>query len=96
MDLYKEDLRQFFNSEYKKAKTNGFQNIEIVNDFMNGIPLLPQKFYGLCFQVAKEEVHHPYVIHHIFERGTSIVVLLQFIHNIGSIKIEPSSPEKIE
>lgn len=90
MDLYKEDLRQFFKAEYTKAKTNGFQNIEIMNDFMNGIPLMPQQFYALCFQVAKEEVHEPYVMHHVFERGTSIVVLLQFIHNIGYVKIETS------
>ena len=90
MNLYRDDLASFFRKEYEKAKTNGYQNIEIINDFMNGIPILPQDFYKLCFEVAKEEVHHPYVIHHIFERGTSIVVLLQFIHNLDQIKIETS------
>lgn len=91
MDLYREDLRQFFQTEYEKAKGNGFQNIEIINDFMNGIPLVPDDFYRLCFTVAKEEVHHPYVIHHLFERGTTIVVILQFVHNINHLKIESAS-----
>ena len=84
MELYKEDLHGFFRTEYEKAKANGFQNIEIVNDFMNGIPVSPEQFYSLCFAIAKEEIHHPYVIHHIFERGSTIVVLLQFIHNFQS------------
>jgi hypothetical protein len=90
MELYKEDLRQFLRNEFEKAKTNGFQNIEIVNDFMNGIPILPQQFYPLIFSLAKEEIQYPYVIHHIFERGTTIVILIQFIHNLQSVKIETS------
>jgi hypothetical protein len=90
MDLYKEDLRQFLRTEFEKAKTNGFQNIEIVNDYMNGIPILPQQFYSLVFSLAKEEIHYPYVIHHILERGTTIIVLIQFIQNLQSVKIETS------
>ena len=90
MELYKEDLRQFLRSEFEKAKSNGFQNIEIVNDFMNGIPILPRDFYSLIFSLAKEEIQYPYVIQHIFERGTAIVILIQFIHNLQSVKIETS------
>lgn len=86
--LYEEDIRQFLRSEYEKAKTNGLQNIELLNDFMNGIPIEPKKFYAICFRLAKEEIHYPYVIQPLFERGTTVVILIQFVHNFGQIKIE--------
>lgn len=90
MELYKEDLRHFLREEYCKARENGFQNIEIVNDYMNGLPVSPPQFYKLCFDLAKEELEYPYVMHQLFERGSTVVVLIQFIHNIGQIKIEKS------
>lgn len=82
MSLYEEDIRCFLRSEYEKAKENGFQNIEVINDFMNGIPVDPKQFYSLCFALAKEEIKHPYIIQQIFERGTIIVVTIHFVHNI--------------
>jgi hypothetical protein len=84
--LYEEDIRHFLRAEYEKAKANGFQNIELLNDFMNGIPIEPKKFYALCFRLAKEEIQHPYVIQSLFERGSTIVIFIQFIHNV--VKIE--------
>ena len=87
--LYEEDIRQFLRSEYQKAKTNGFENIELLNDFMNGIPIEPRQFYKLCFRLAKEELEYPYIIQPLFERGSTIVILIQFVHNVVA-KIETS------
>jgi hypothetical protein len=88
MDLYRDDLRMFLRSEFEKAKTNGFENIEILNDVMTGIPIEPRQFYKACFELAKEEIQYPYIIHPVFERGSTILILIQFVHNFGQLKIE--------
>lgn len=80
-ELYEEDVRLFLRAEYAKAATNGFENIELLNDCMNGIPIAPKQFYKLCFRLAKEEILAPYVIQTLVERDSMIIILIQFIHN---------------
>jgi hypothetical protein len=82
MNLYEDDLRHFLRSEYEKAKENGFENIEIMNDFHTGLPIEPRNFYKLCLRLSKEEIHSPFTITSTFERGSTIIVQIQFIHNI--------------
>lgn len=82
MNLYEDDLRLFLRSEFEKAKENGFENIEIMNDFLTGLPIEPRNFFKMCFRLAKEEIHHPFTITTMFERASTIILQIQFIHNI--------------